>query len=76
MTTHSALNKIRTALHESDAVAYVATTPSNIRYVTGFGRYFVSEWWRMHGRSAATRRRLPAAASADRVTAGRRGPSR
>jgi Xaa-Pro dipeptidase len=49
MTTPSVLNKIRTALHESDAVAYVATTPSNIRYVTGFGSYFVSEWWRMHG---------------------------
>jgi len=45
----TALEKIRTALREHDAVAYVATTPSNIRYVTGFGSYFVSEWWRMHG---------------------------
>lgn len=45
----TALDKIRTALQEYDAVAYVATTPSNIRYVTGFGSYFVSEWWRMHG---------------------------
>jgi Xaa-Pro dipeptidase len=44
-----ALTQIRAALREAGADAYVAYTPSNIRYVTGFGSYFVSEWWRMHG---------------------------
>lgn len=41
--------RIRDAVRRAGADAYVAYTPSNIRYVTGFGSYFVSEWWRMHG---------------------------
>jgi len=48
MNTH-AVQQIRAALEEAHADCYVAYTPSNIRYVTGFGSYFVSEWWRMHG---------------------------
>lgn len=44
-----AVDQIRAALAADGADAYVAYTPSNIRYVTGFGSYFVSEWWRMHG---------------------------
>jgi len=44
-----AVEQIRAALREADVDCYVAYTPSNIRYVTGFGSYFVSEWWRMHG---------------------------
>jgi Xaa-Pro dipeptidase len=44
-----AVDQIRAALAAAGADAYVAYTPSNIRYVTGFGSYFVSEWWRMHG---------------------------
>jgi Xaa-Pro aminopeptidase len=44
-----AVELIRRRLREAGADAYVGYTPSNIRYVTGFGSYFVSEWWRMHG---------------------------
>jgi Xaa-Pro aminopeptidase len=44
-----AIAQIRSALRAREADAYVAFTPSNIRYTTGFGSYFVSEWWRMHG---------------------------
>jgi Xaa-Pro dipeptidase len=47
--TSTAIDQIRAALQQLDADCYVAYTPSNIRYVTGFGSYFVSEWWRMHG---------------------------
>lgn len=45
----AAVARIRDAVRDAGADAYVAYTPSNIRYVTGFGSYFVSEWWRMHG---------------------------
>jgi Xaa-Pro aminopeptidase len=45
----SAVERIRARLQETGCDGYVAYTPSNIRYVTGFGSYFVSEWWRMHG---------------------------
>ena len=48
-TSTRSLDRIRAELRASGAAAYVAFTPSNIRYVTGFGSYFVSEWWRMHG---------------------------
>jgi Xaa-Pro dipeptidase len=46
---HVAVDAIRAALQRAGVACYVAYTPSNIRYVTGFGSYFVSEWWRMHG---------------------------
>jgi Xaa-Pro dipeptidase len=49
MTTGTVVERIRAELREQGAAAYLAYTPSNIRYVTGFGSYFVSEWWRMHG---------------------------
>lgn len=45
----TAVAAIRRRLNELNLDAYVAYTPSNLFYVTGFRSYFVSEWWRMHG---------------------------
>jgi len=45
----TAVTAIRRRLHELGLDGYVAYTPSNLFYVTGFRSYFVSEWWRMHG---------------------------
>lgn len=44
---------IRMRLRERDLDAYVAYTPSNLFYVTGFQSYFVMEWWRMLGTAVA-----------------------
>lgn len=44
-----AISRIREQLHKRGLSGYLATTPSNIQYVTGFRSYFVSEWWRFHG---------------------------
>lgn len=45
----TAVATIRRRLAEEGLSGYVAVTPSNLFYVTGFRSYFVSEWWRMHG---------------------------
>lgn len=45
----TAVAAIRRRLRELGLDGYVAYTPSNLFYVTGFRSYFVSEWWRMHG---------------------------
>lgn len=47
--TSTAVSRIRERLQERGLSGYLATTPSNIQYVTGFRSYFVSEWWRFHG---------------------------
>src|SRR5690606_12988126 len=44
-----AVQKIRQHLKSAGLAGYVAATPSNVFYVTGFRSYFLSEWWRMHG---------------------------
>jgi Xaa-Pro dipeptidase len=45
----TAVAKIRRHLRTANLSGYVAATPSNVFYVTGFRSYFLSEWWRMHG---------------------------
>ncbi len=45
----SAVEKLRTHLRSAGLVGYIAATPSNVFYMTGFRSYFLSEWWRMHG---------------------------
>ncbi len=40
---------IRHMLDERDLDAYIAVTPSNVAYVSGFVSYFLSTWWRMIG---------------------------
>ncbi|KAA9144544.1 aminopeptidase P family protein [Microbacterium lushaniae] len=48
-STDTALAQIRVRLRERGLAGYVAFTPSNLLYTTGFRSYFVSEWWRLHG---------------------------
>ncbi len=43
------LSSIRQRLHERGLDAYIAYTPSNVFYATGFQSYFLMQWWRMHG---------------------------
>lgn len=40
---------IRRQLRDRGLDAYVAYTPSNVFYVTGFQSYFLMQWWRMQG---------------------------
>ncbi len=47
--TTTAINRIRERLAARGLDGYVAFTPSNLFYATGFRSYFVSEWWRLHG---------------------------
>ncbi|MFS0853414.1 M24 family metallopeptidase [Microbacterium sp. 179-I 3D4 NHS] len=47
--TAPAIAQIRSRLREKGLAGYVAFTPSNLLYATGFRSYFVSEWWRLHG---------------------------
>jgi Xaa-Pro aminopeptidase len=44
-----AIPRIRERLAARGLEGYVAFTPSNLFYTTGFRSYFVSEWWRLHG---------------------------
>jgi Xaa-Pro aminopeptidase len=44
-----AVARIRERLAARGLDGYVAFTPSNLFYTTGFRSYFVSEWWRLHG---------------------------
>lgn len=48
-STEYAIAGIRARLRERGLDGYVAFTPSNLFYTTGFRSYFVSEWWRLHG---------------------------
>jgi Xaa-Pro dipeptidase len=43
------ISSIRRRLHERGLDAYVAYTPSNVFYATGFQSYFLMQWWRMQG---------------------------
>ena len=43
------LSAIRRRLRESGLDAYLAYTPSNVFYATGFQSYFHMQWWRMQG---------------------------
>ncbi|MEU1300049.1 Xaa-Pro peptidase family protein [Streptomyces shenzhenensis] len=43
------IDAIRKRLQDRGLDAYVAYTPSNVFYVTGFQSYFLMEWWRMLG---------------------------
>ena len=43
------LDAIRTRLQRRGLDAYLAYTPSNVFYVTGFQSFFLMQWWRMLG---------------------------
>jgi Xaa-Pro dipeptidase len=43
------LSSIRQRLHDRGLDAYIAYTPSNVFYATGFQSYFLMQWWRMQG---------------------------
>lgn len=43
------LDGVRRGLRAAGLDAYLAYTPSNVFYVTGFQSYFHMEWWRMLG---------------------------
>ncbi|WP_206330903.1 aminopeptidase P family N-terminal domain-containing protein, partial [Modestobacter sp. KNN46-3] len=44
------LDNIRRRCQERGLDAYLAYTPSNVHYTSGFQSYFLSEWpWRMLG---------------------------
>lgn len=42
-------SEIRGALEDAGVRGYVAITPSNVFYTSGYVSYFLSTWWRMHG---------------------------
>src|SRR3712207_4097800 len=43
------LSSIRQRLRDRGLDAYIAYTPSNVFYATGFQSYFLMQWWRMQG---------------------------
>jgi Xaa-Pro dipeptidase len=43
------LSAIRRRLQARGLDAYIAYTPSNVFYATGFQSYFLTQWWRMQG---------------------------
>ncbi|MDQ3637553.1 MAG: Xaa-Pro peptidase family protein [Actinomycetota bacterium] len=43
------LSSIRRRLQDRGLDAYIAYTPSNVFYATGFQSYFLMQWWRMQG---------------------------
>ncbi|MEU2562355.1 Xaa-Pro peptidase family protein [Streptomyces longispororuber] len=43
------IDAIRARLQDRGLDAYLAYTPSNVFYVTGFPSFFLMEWWRMLG---------------------------
>jgi len=43
------LSAIRGRLQDRGLDAYIAYTPSNVFYTTGFQSYFLMQWWRMQG---------------------------
>ena len=48
-SSEPAIAAIRKRCRARGLQGYVAFTPSNLLYTTGFRSYFVSEWWRLHG---------------------------
>lgn len=40
---------IRTRATQAGLRGYIASTPSNVTYVSGYSSYFLTNWWRMHG---------------------------
>jgi Xaa-Pro aminopeptidase len=40
---------VRAGLERKGLAGYVAFTPSNVTYLSGYVSYFLSNWWRMHG---------------------------
>lgn len=42
-------SRVRERLRREDLAGYIAFTPSNVAYLSGFVSYFLSMWWRMHG---------------------------
>lgn len=49
MVNSRILSRLRQMLHEKELDGYLAYTPSNVFYTTGYNSYFLSNWWRMHG---------------------------
>lgn len=43
------LSRLREALSDAALDGYLAYTPSNVLYTSGFASYFAMNWWRMHG---------------------------
>ena len=43
------LSAVRRRLRDRGLEAYIAYTPSNVFYATGFQSYFLMQWWRMQG---------------------------
>jgi len=43
------LSAIRGRIRDRGLDAYIAYTPSNVFYTTGFQSYFLMQWWRMQG---------------------------
>lgn len=43
------LSSVRRRLRERGLDAYIAYTPSNVFYTTGFQSFFLMQWWRMQG---------------------------
>jgi Xaa-Pro dipeptidase len=41
--------RIRRRLQGRGVDAYLAYTPANVLYTSGFESWFVMEWWRWHG---------------------------
>ncbi len=46
---HEIRTDVRGALEDAGIRGYVAVTPSNVFYTSGYVSYFLSSWWRMHG---------------------------
>lgn len=49
MPNSRTLQRLRQVLAEEGCDAFLAYSPANVSYTTGFHSYFVNEWWRMHG---------------------------
>lgn len=47
--TPEILDRLRAELRAAGLDAYLAYTPSNLLYTSGFESYFAMNWWRMHG---------------------------
>ncbi|MGW3809307.1 M24 family metallopeptidase [Micromonospora sp. NPDC005113] len=42
-------SRVRAAMADAGVAGYVAITPSNVFYTSGYVSYFLTAWWRMHG---------------------------
>lgn len=57
-------SRITDALQQAGVDGYLAFTPSNVFYVSGYVSYFLSNWWRMHGTVASVLSAQPGTAPA------------